>query len=258
MEVPITGPEQDAARREVLDAFAGEFAPAKPGPVTAVPAFVHRPSGHRFRYIPAGRFRMGLSDDEERAARAIFDPVQANLQEMRPVHKVGLRPFLIGERPVLVREADPRATRHREAAAAVTDDEALAICAGLGMSLPTEAQWEYACRAGTTSLFVWGDGLPDEDELAGWLTYDFAGGNGNPNGFGLHGLFVGEWCLDRFTASYSAVPAEDAPRVVRGGGAFFWPWQGEEWVWCMSAMRTPATDLPDGRCGFRLLRTLPA
>lgn len=247
--------DHNAARREVARAFGGEFAPADPGEVTATPAFVHLPSGHRLRYIPAGRFQMGLSAHEEQAARAIFDPVPANLEEMRPVHEVQVKPFLVGERPVLTREAEPGSTRYRDSAASLTDAEVMAHCAALGMTLPTEVQWEYACRAGTATLFTWGDNLPSEEDLAGWLTFDFAAANGKANGFGLHGLYVGEWCLDRFAASYAAVePGDDAPRVVRGGGAFFWPWQDQEWVWCMSAMRLPATDLPDGRCGFRLVR----
>lgn len=253
----MTKTEKDAARQQVALAFGGEFVPDDERTVTDTPAFLHVPSGHRFRYIPAGRFDMGLSLHEERAARAIFDPVQANIEEMRPVHEVQVKPFLMGERPVLNREVRSASAPYPYAAAALTDDEALAVCAAQGMSLPTEAQWEYACRAGYSTLFAWGDRLPGDEELTGWLTYDFEAGDGTANGFGLHGLFVGEWCLDRFTPSYAAEkPDHDAPRAVRGGGAFFWPWQGEEWVWCMSAMRLPGTDLPDGKCGMRYVKEI--
>jgi formylglycine-generating enzyme required for sulfatase activity len=92
------------------------------------------------------------------------------------------------------------------------------------------------------------------------LTFDFSAGNGKANAFGLHGLFVGEWCLDFFAMSYepnASLAADGSARVVRGGGAFFWPWQDQEWVWCMSAMRCPSTDLPEGKSGFRLIRNLP-
>jgi formylglycine-generating enzyme required for sulfatase activity len=129
-------------------------------------------------------------------------------------------------------------------------DEAVGYAQRYGMTLPTESQWEYACRAGSATLFTFGDRLPDEPELAEWLTFDFSAGSGRANAFGLYGLFVGEWCTDFFDA-------QEGVRVVRGGGAYFWPWQDQEWVWCMSAMRIPATDLPEGECGFRLVRNLP-
>lgn len=251
----MTASDHAAARAAVARALDTEFLPAPADGAAATP-FVHGPSGHRFRYVPQGSFRMGLSPAEKRAARAIFDPVQANLQEMRPVHEERVGAFLVAERPVLTREVRPAETRYADSAAYVTDDEALAFCERMGMTLPTEAQWEYACRAGSQTLFTWGDTLPAEDELADWLTFDFAAGNGRANAFGLHGLYVGEWCLDRFRPDYATPAAADAPRVVRGGGAFFWPWQDQEWVWCMSAMRLPATDLPDGRCAFRFVRNL--
>ncbi len=253
--------DHEAAQRAVARAFGAEFAPADPGANAAMPAFVHAASGQRFRYLPGGQYQMGLSAPELQAARAIFDPVPANIDEMRPVHAEQLQPFLIAERPVLTREADPSATRYRDCAAYLPDDAALAHCEALGMTLATEAQWEYACRAGTATLFTWGDALPPDAELSGWLTFDFAGGPGRANGFGLHGLFVGEWCLDRYAPSYASAAPQDGAgsRVVRGGGAFFWPWQDQEWVWCMSAMRMPGADLPDGQCGqcgFRLVRNL--
>jgi hypothetical protein len=103
------------------------------------------------------------------------------------------------------------------------------------------------------------DRLLEEEEFAGWLTFDFSKGPGKTNGFGLYGLFVGEWCADLFTSSYTFPAASESasgPRVVRGGGAFFWPWQDQEWVWCMSAMRSSSTDLPDGKCGFRFVRNI--
>lgn len=235
--------------------FGAEFALADPVRPGLAPAFVHVASNRRFRYIAEGRFLMGLSEPEERAARAIVEPLPLTIAEMRPVHEEHVGAYLIAERPVLNCEFDPAEAAYASSAAAVTHDQAAAFCAAIGMSLPSEAQWERACRAGGSTLFTWGDQLPDEDELAQWLTYDFEKGNGRANAFGLAGLFVAEWCADRFRESYDApTPAGDAPHVVRGGGAFFWPWQDEEWVWCMSAMRMPGTDLSDGRCGFRPVR----
>jgi len=98
---------------------------------------------------------------------------------------------------------------------------------GKAYSLPTEAQWEYACRAGTTTAYSFGDTIPDKR-----ANFNGNVGNVTPVGnypatpWGFHDLHgnVWEWCLD-WHAGYPVGPAQDPvgpstgkERVIRGGG----------------------------------------
>ena len=96
--------------------------------------------------------------------------------------------------------------------------------------LPSEAQWEYACRAGTTNRFSFGDTAADADQYA-WTWENSDGsthpiGQKRPNPWGLYDMHgnVWEWCLDWF-GEYPATdltdpsgPAQGKIKVFRGGG----------------------------------------
>ena len=96
--------------------------------------------------------------------------------------------------------------------------------------LPTEAEWEYACRAGTYTLFYTGDGLSSNMRRNQTIARDYKAvslkvGQTRPNAFGLYDMHgnVEEWCLDWY-GPYSAEeqtdpvgPAEGEFRVTRGG-----------------------------------------
>ncbi len=107
--------------------------------------------------------------------------------------------------------------------------------------LPTEAEWEYACRAGTSTAFSFGDDAAQLSEYA-WYEDNSEGhyhpvGRKKPNPWGLHDIHgnVAEWVLDQYVADTYAmraggitagksienplvIPLKEYPRIVRGGG----------------------------------------
>jgi formylglycine-generating enzyme required for sulfatase activity len=174
----------------------------------------------------------------------------------------------------------------------VSWEDAQAFCTWLGEKegvtyrLPTEAEWEYACRAGTKSLWSWGDnwrGLMDMGNgadrslrrqvanqrmwhvMGDWndgFAYTAPVGSFLPNQFGLYDMHgnVFEWCADRYEpAAYQKVSLGETTESSKGGdrvcrGGAFWFRSSD----CRSASRSsdPPTDQIDCR-GFRPVRNAP-
>jgi formylglycine-generating enzyme required for sulfatase activity len=151
---------------------------------------------------------------------------------------------------------------------------------GQAVRLPLEAQWEYACRAGTKTAYLWGD---DPDDGEGWANgadqtakgqfsswtcfswkdgYVFTSpaGKFKPNAFGLYDMHgnVWEWCQDWYADKYDPKDMKDpkgpnngSVRVLRGGSWIYYPHA------CRSANRSWGT--PGGRGGnggFRVVVSL--
>ena len=152
----------------------------------------------------------------------------------------------------------------------VSWNDAMAFCEWLGKKegkeyrLPTEAQWEYACRAGSTTRYYFGDRVSELTDYAwyspvrtddNWGTHPVGGRK--PNTWGLYDMCgnAWQWCADWYGKDYYANPPADDPkgpdsgteRVMRGGG-----WSGDA-RHCRSANRFAV--VPSGRhsnIGFRI------
>ncbi len=226
------------------------------------------PGGLIFNHIPAGSFTMGRAKGEE----GRYDdetPHEVSLTQdfwmaEAPVTQAQWIAVMGGRNPSNFTESGEDAPVER-----VSWKDATAYCVKLNeleldeeweYALPTEAQWEYACRAGTTKRFnVKGADLAD----LGWFedssdsrTHPVK--QNKPNAWGLYDLHgnVREWCQDWFTKNLAPEPATDpqgpesgALRVVRGGG-----W-GDPARRCRSAFRDGGVPSYQGSdLGFRPVR----
>ncbi|MEY9875343.1 formylglycine-generating enzyme required for sulfatase activity [Streptacidiphilus sp. MAP12-33] len=227
--------------------------------VAGRPAWRHVASGVVFREVPGGTFLMGLSDAEADALRAIerdggFDedpePFLAAADTARPVRRVRVEPFLLARHPLTVDqvrhwlpgyEDDYTGDGHGTAR---LEDDLDELLAALPFRLPSEAEWEYAARAGTTTLTFRGDHRPHEDQVI----HAFADPERTAaaeNAFGLAAMgSANEICADVWIAGFAGAPSDARPRTgdglraVRGGAADVHPWQGcDEWLLLLSATR---------------------
>ncbi len=233
----------------------------------------HRQTGIVFVSLPGGTFWMGAQSEDPRGQNYDRD---AGPDE-GPVREVTVSGLLIGKYEVTqgqwkaVMGSNPSSHKGDDRPVEqVSWDDILRFAAKTGLRLPTEAEWEYACRAGAPAPDA-GTGKIDE---MGWYEGNTqVGGPGNtqthavgmkaPNGFGLHDMHgnVWEWCEDLYDADFYGRPEASDPdpvclagtnRVTRGGSVLHGP------EICRSAHRFEGK--PGSRyinVGFRPISPLP-
>ena len=199
--------------------------------------------------LPAGSFTMG-SPPDERGRRA----------HEGPQHVVAFdQPFAIGTFEITYAQwdacVDAGGCTHRlvdegwgrgdrpVVAASWSDTQEyvswLAMVTGQPYRLPSEAEWEYGARAGTSTAYYWGDHKGDSHTVcqscgSEWDNFSTASvGSFSPNGFGLHDMLgnAWEWTQDCWNPGYHGAPVDGMPwqsgdcdgRVLRGGAWFSFP-----------------------------------
>jgi formylglycine-generating enzyme required for sulfatase activity len=184
--------------------------------------------------LPAGQFLMGSPDS---------DPDASDFE--KPQHQVQVNSFAIGKYPVTqaqyqaVMGTNPSFFKNnpQNPVENVNWNDAQAFCQKLSQitgktyRLPTEAEWEYACRAGTTTRYYFGD---DANQLGDYAWYKANSqqtthpvGQKKPNAWGLYDMSgnVWEWCEDDWHDNYIGAPKDGSAwltndndyQIVRGG-----------------------------------------
>lgn len=255
---PDAHPDRAAWQARVVELLVAGVKPCVPQETLTLPGGVPM----TFSFIPPGAFLMGTASGEKASGSE------------KPRHRVDIGTgFFLGTHPVTQAQWSAEMSTNpshfsgpNRPVEQVTWHECRIFCGrltaatGRRLELPTEAEWEYACRAGTTTEYVFGDTL--SPDLAHYNplskgrrpteTADVGSFPPNPWGlFDVHGN-VFEWCETRFTF-YPRRPCEppglihDGLRVMRGGS-----W-AHSFDGCRSANRARAQ--PNARSyttGFRV------
>ncbi len=239
--------------------------------------FQGKPIGLEMVYIPAGKFFIGSPTSEtERSA------------EESPRHGINISPFFISRFPITQRQWKVLMDNNPaifigngdRPVESVSWDDVRGFCqklierSGKPYRLPSESEWEYACRAGTLTAFCFGETIAANlATYNGSMPYKYAPqgessasttevGSFPANAFGLHDMHgnVWEWCEDNWHDDYDLLPKDGSAwtqggdlscRVVRGGS-----WRDPA-HYCRSAKRSKNPTNQGDRCtGFRIAVTL--
>jgi len=201
------------------------------GQTHEVAVFKHGKTEMEFALVPGGTFDMGSPESEK--GREVYE----NLHQVKLT-----KAFLIARTECTqatwskVVGTDPSKNKGPDLPVEMVSwEDAQGFCEKTGLSLPTEAQWERACRAGTSTRFQHGDDIESLSDYAWYATTDIDPkaiesrpvGKKSPNAFGVFDMLgnVNEWCADMMspypTAAvvdpFTAIDQTHKSPVFRGG-----------------------------------------
>jgi formylglycine-generating enzyme required for sulfatase activity len=241
--------------------------------------------------IPGGTFLMGTEDEEIERLVKKFD--WEGFRGERPQHRVTVSSFYMGRYPITQSQwkaiaatakididlkTNPSNFKGNELPVErVNWYQATEFCKRLSREtkqeyrLPSEAEWEYACRAGTTTPFYFGETITGElanyrssetyaDEYKGeYRQQTTPVGQFPPNAFGLYDMHgnVWEWCADTWHGNYDGAPTDGSAWIEKGNDNFS-PLRGGSWCdspnYCRSAYRYGSSRRGyDSSDGFRVV-----
>jgi hypothetical protein len=216
------------------------------------------------RIVPAGSFLLGASSyDEDRSS---YETPQKRIDIPAPF-AIGVFPVLVSEYQFVASAAVRLPATPAIPVTSVSFLEALDFAAKLSAvtresyRIPSEAEWEYSCRAGSRTRYTHGDSIDDTQAAFGLAKGPAACGTFAPNAYGLYDMHgnVREWTADLWHDSYDMTPLDGRPaeeghgsmRLVRGGG-----WSDQP-AMLRSAARMRATqNVRSDLIGFRIARAL--
>jgi formylglycine-generating enzyme required for sulfatase activity len=204
--------------------------------------------------IPAGSFLMGSPPDPEPDPFSNAKPEKFGKDNEKPQHRVDIQSFAIGKYEVTqeqwyaVMGNNPSFNKGRKLPVEnVSWDDAqlfvqkLSQKTGKKYRLPSEAEWEYAARAGSTTTYPWGNSESELHVHAWFNAIAYAPnpvGLKKPNQFGLHDMIgnVWEWTQDCWNENYKNAPTDGSAWI--SGNCSFPVLRGGSWVDFPKVLRT--------------------
>lgn len=233
-------PERAAAVTAAVERLGSAFTHVRTATYTCggasheIATLRHAPTGIELQLLPGGRYTRGAAEERKfDDAYNWWSEDKVDYENSRSlVGEERVRPLALGRAPLTRRQWTTLcggSGGEDLVASGVSWKEAARRLASVGLRLPSDAEWEWGCRAGTATRYFWGDDLDPERCVCAREREDLVLDEKTANAFGLVAMLgtVWEWVGDRPRCTYlwkadmsndpSGDPGEDHYRILRGG-----------------------------------------